>query len=188
MVKLLMEHYIYENSDLEVNISYQVREQIVEEFKATRDDPRIFRMAISEVYYTLRNSIFISWLDSVEFARVRAVRTSPETLVKRRSQAAFHLDHHHSNSERGLGLNNLHSNSTSNTNTPTSPRLGGANSLSVASLPPPTESPYVSDVKTVAGGALGLYGNTPPPLYSSPVSLAIDSPRSPLSVDHSHVV
>lgn len=87
-VNKLMTLYIRVGAVLEINISDQVRKAIIREYEANaKDDPRIMRLAISEVYWVLKNNVFASWLDSRDFNRVRLFHASPVELNRRRALA-----------------------------------------------------------------------------------------------------
>jgi len=84
-VATIIKNYLLHGADYEINISQQTRDSIVQQYKTTKDDPRIFRVAIAEVYHLLKTNIFAKWVASHEFQRVRLIHANPVDL-RRHSQ------------------------------------------------------------------------------------------------------
>eukprot|EP00160_Parvularia_atlantis_P020367 Unigene8419_Nuclearia_a/m.25768 Unigene8419_Nuclearia_a/g.25768 ORF Unigene8419_Nuclearia_a/g.25768 Unigene8419_Nuclearia_a/m.25768 type:complete len:505 (-) Unigene8419_Nuclearia_a:135-1649(-) len=80
IVSKLVDLYIRPGADLEVNLSHELRAQILRESATRRADPRVLRGALSEVYYMLKTNVFATWLDSYDFKRVRLIKGTPAGL------------------------------------------------------------------------------------------------------------
>jgi len=108
ITRKLMELYIYLGADLEVNIPSVIRDPILREYETTKDDPRILKPAVSEIYWMLKNNVFDSWLQSHDFNRVRLMHTSPDSLAaSSSSHTAKRRGHNAASAKHPLGLDTI---------------------------------------------------------------------------------